>query len=374
MMNHHQSERIRYSTSTKINILPTGLFPGGIHAILVMLLLAISCSPNISAQEMIEENQAQPVKVIFETDMGNDIDDALALDMLYKYADQNKVEILAVTVNKNNDYAARYVDIMNTWYGYPDIPVGRVVDGADSEGDSKNYAQATWEHQIDGKPAFTGTLSEDANIPDAVYVYREILADQPDGSVTIISVGFSTNIARLLDTTADGFSELSGKELVQKKVKLLSIMAGNFDDKPMKEYNVVIDIPAAKKVFEEWPTEIVASPWELGMQIEYPASSIQSDFTWAAHHPLVVAYENYLPMPYDRPTWDLTSVLYAVEGSGDSFSLSDPGRISVDDEGFTHFKEEPDGRHRYLKVNAEQAARLKDRFVEIISSKPKNLD
>jgi inosine-uridine nucleoside N-ribohydrolase len=354
--------------------MPTGLFAGGIHGILFMLLLAISCSPKKPAQKMPEDNQAQPVKVIFETDMGNDIDDALALDMLYKYADQNKVEILAVTVNKNNEYAARFVDIMNTWYGYPNIPIGQVVNGADSEGDSKNYAQATWEHSIEGKPAFRGKFAENANIPDAVDVYREILATQDDGSITIISVGFSTNIARLLDTPADRLSELSGKELVQKKVKLLSIMAGNFDDKPMKEYNVVIDIPAAKKVFEEWPTPIVASPWELGMQIEYPASSIQNDFTWTAHHPLVVAYENYLPMPYDRPTWDLTSVLYAVEGSGDNFSLSEPGRISVDNEGFTHFIDEPGGPHRYLMVNAEQAGRLKDRFVEIISSKPKILE
>jgi inosine-uridine nucleoside N-ribohydrolase len=310
----------------------------------MVLFSAIRCTEKNKETATVEKGQDQPIKVIFETDMGNDIDDALALDMLYKYADQNKVEILAVTVNKNNEYAARFVDIMNSWYGYPGIPIGRVVNGADSEGDSKNYAQAAWEHQINGAQAFKGTMSENQEIPDAVELYREILAEQPDGSVTIISVGFSTNIARLLDTPADDYSELSGMDLVSKKVKLLSIMAGNFDENRMKEYNVVVDINSAQKVFNEWPTKIVASPWEVGNEITYPASSIQNDFGWVPHHPLVVAYENYLPMPYDRPTWDLTSVIYAVEGNNGFFTMSDNGQISVDDEGYTNFVTDPEGK------------------------------
>lgn len=332
----------------------------------------VSCSGKSAEVDEHAQDNPSPVKVIFETDMGNDIDDALALDMLYKYADQNLVEILAVTINKNNKYAPLFVDLLNNWYGHPNIPIGVVTDGADSEGDSRNYAQATWEHQIDGEQAFKGSLSENAEFPDAVNLYREILAQQPDNSVTIVSVGFSTNLARLLDSPSDDFSELPGKELVSKKVKLLSVMAGNFDENKLKEYNVVVDIKSAQKVFEEWPTKIVASPWELGDAIKYPASSIQNDFKWVSYHPLVVAYENYLPMPYDRPTWDLTSVLYAAEGGDDYFSVSNNGKITVDDEGYTHFAEAPDGQHQYLQVSPEQASVLKDRFIEIITAKPKN--
>jgi inosine-uridine nucleoside N-ribohydrolase len=342
----------------------------------VVLVLAfvvtVSCTGKSAENEMSKTNDPPPVKIIFETDMGNDIDDALALDMLYKYADQNKVEILAVTINKNNRYAPLFVDILNTWYGYPDIPIGMVTDGADSEGNSKNYAQVTWEFQIDGKQAFKGTQPEDADFPDALDLYREVLAQQPDNSVIIVSVGFSTNIARLLDTPSDEISDLPGKELVSKKVKLLSAMAGNFSENRMKEYNVVVDVKSAQKVFKEWPTKIVASPWELGNEINYPASSIENDFKWVSHHPLVVAYENYLPMPYDRPTWDLTSVIYAVEGRSDYFTLSNEGHISVDDEGYTSFVETSDGKHQYLKVSPEQVSVLKDQFIDIITAKPKN--
>jgi inosine-uridine nucleoside N-ribohydrolase len=341
--------------------------------ITLSLFLAYGCTQNSSSKVADPEKESPAVRVIFETDMGNDIDDALALDMLYKYADQGKVELLAVNSNKDNDYSVRYIDILNTWYGYPEIPIGKVVNGVDADNDAKNYAQSTWEYGVDGKQAFKGSLPDYSKVPDATTLYRQVLARQPDSSVTIISVGFSTNIARLLHTGADEFSDLSGKELVARKVKLLSVMAGNFAGKPFAEYNVEKDIKAASTVFAEWPTQIVASPWEVGNSIVYPATSIQNDFNWVAHHPAVVAYESYLPMPYDRPTWDLTSVLYVAEGPDGYFTLSKKGTITVDATGITSFKEDPAGRHQYLKVTPQQAARVKERFIELVSAKPKIL-
>ncbi|WP_339924810.1 nucleoside hydrolase [uncultured Cyclobacterium sp.] len=340
----------------------------------VVSILTISCTSRAVEKEVVESDGSSPIKVIFETDMGNDVDDALALDMLYKYADQNKMEILAITVNKNNKYAPLFIDLMNSWYGYPDIPIGAVTNGAYSGDDGSNYAQTTWEYQVDGKRAFPGGATEGTQFPEAVDLYREVLSQQPKNSVTIVSVGFSTNLARLLDSPSDNFSELTGKDLVNEKVKLLSVMAGSFDENSMQEFNVKIDIKAAQKVFEEWPTQIVASPFELGYQIKYPASSIEKDFTWATPHPLVVAYENYLEMPYDRPTWDLTSMIYVLEGGSEFFTSSKNGQISVDDEGYTSFVETPDGKLQYLKVFAEQAAVLKREFIEIITTKPKNRD
>ncbi|WP_200861921.1 nucleoside hydrolase [Cyclobacterium qasimii] len=340
--------------------------------IAMVSILAIGCTSRTVEKEVVESDKPSPVKVIFETDMGNDIDDALALDMLYKYADQNKMEILAITVNKNNKYAPLFIDLMNNWYGYSDIPIGAVTNGAYSGDDGTNYAQTTWEYLADGKRAFSGAASENTVFPEATDLYRKVLSQQPNNSVTIVSVGFSTNLARLLDSPSDDFTELSGKDLINEKVKLLSIMAGNFDENRMQEFNVKIDINAAQKVFKDWPTQIVASPFELGFQIKYPASSIEKDFTWATPHPLVVAYENYLEMPYDRPTWDLTSMIYALEGGSEYFTSSNKGNISVDDEGYTSFVEAPDGKHQYLKVSPEQATALKNAFIDVITSKPKN--
>lgn len=328
-----------------------------------MAVLLSGCTP---------QPQSDRLYVIFETDIGNDIDDALALDMLYKYMDQGKIELCAVMTNKCAPSVGEYMDIMNTWYGYPDIPVGIVRNGADDP----------WGHYAkdivalkneDGSPMYERTYGDYDKLPDAHILYRKILASLPDHSVVIPTVGFSTNLARLLDTPADEYSPLTGKELVAQKVKLLVPMAGNMEDSKYVEYNVERDIPAARKVFAEWPTPIVISPFELGLAIEYPGKSIGGDFAWAPQHPMVESYRSYGDgsVQYDRPTWDLTSVLYAVEGD-QWFTVSEPGNIRITDEGYSIFTPSADGKHRYLKATPEQGDAINKRFQEIITQKPSN--
>ena len=328
--------------------------------LIVPLVLISGCS---------DKHQDDRLKVIFETDIGNDVDDALALDMLYKYVEWGQVDLLAVMINKDAPAPAEYMDIMNTWYGHTDIPVGIVRDGSDDPWGQ--YAQKVVDlKNEDGTPMFARSRKSYDDLPDAHMLYRQILAKQPDASVVIATVGFSTNLARLLDTPADEYSPLTGKELVAKKVKLLSAMAGNISELEHHEYNVVKDLPAAVKVFAEWPTEIVVSPFEVGRAIKYPGESIENDFTWAPKHPMVEAYKAYLPMPYDRPTWDLTSVLYAVEGDS-WFTMSEPGRIEITSEGSSVFTPCPDGNVRYMKVDDAQCAAILGRFKEVITSQPK---
>lgn len=312
------------------------------------------------------------LKVMFETDMGNDVDDALALDMLYKYMNEGKIDLLSISTNKNNIHSSLFISLMNNWYGYPGIPVGRVKNGADSEDNPNNYARSAYNYTAQGKQRIFKAPDTAAPYPESVALYRELLSKQADSSVIIISVGFSTNLARLLGSAPDSFSSLTGRELVASKVKLLSLMAGDFEEKRMAEYNVKIDVNAAEKVFKDWPGKIVASPFELGNTILYPASSIQNDFRWTEHHPVVVAYESYRKMPYDRPTWDLTSVLYAVEGLKDYFTISAPGKVSVDKAGYTFFSPSPHGNHFYLMTNEQQQQKIKQRFISLITRNPKS--
>ena len=310
------------------------------------------------------------VKMIFETDMGNDVDDALALDLIYKYAEAGNVDLLAVMSNKNSSFSAGFIDLMGTWYGHADVPVGIVAEGVDSEHDAVNYARVVCELKENGRPVFEPALPEHESLPEAPLLYRRILAQQPDRSVTIVSVGFSTNLARLLDTPADDYSLLTGKDMVAAKVKLLVVMAGSFSADSLKEYNIIKDIPSAKKVFDQWPGPIVASPFEVGRSILYPGASIMNDFNWGLRHPLVEAYKVYLEMPYDRPTWDLTAVLYAAEPDSTYMTVSEKGMISVTDEGYTFFEPDRNGRHVYLSVNEAQAERIRDRFISLITRKP----
>lgn len=317
--------------------------------------------------------QTAPNKIIFETDMGNDIDDVLALAMLYSYMDVGQVELLAISSNKHSSYSIPFIDVMNTWYGYPEIPVGSVVYDAEMEKEEHLYTKSVLEFRNSENIFFAGNKTNYDKVPESVSLYRKILAEQQDQSVTIVSVGFSTNLARLLSSSPDQISSLSGKDLVAKKVKLLSLMGGNFVNPKFAEYNVVHDIPSAISLFSEWPTEIVVSPFELGNQIHYPSLSIESDFNWIDAHPLVVGYEAFSVMPYDRPTWDLMAVLYAVEGKNSNyFDYSPLGWINVDSNGYTHFAEDPDGNHRYLLLDSSEKKRVADRFVSLVSQKPAN--
>ena len=335
---------------------------------LPLLGAAIACGPGGESMGVTEE----PVKIIFETDLGNDIDDALALDMLYKYMDTGKAELLAICLNKEGRAPAEYADIMNTWYGYPDVPIGIIHDGIDCENDAVNYAKAVAEMKDEsGNPKYARSLEDHDALPESHLLAREILSKQKDGSVTMVSVGFSTNLIRLLDTQPDEYSELDGEDLVARKVNLLVIMAGCFNDPGIHEYNVVKDIPAAKRIMGEWPTEVVVTPFELGVRVCYPASSIEKDFGWAQDHPMVDAYESYMPMPYDRPMWDPSAVLYAVERDK-WFNVSPAGRIEVSDAGSTTFTESSEGNRRYLYVDDVQADVMKNHFVELVSTKPLN--
>ena len=243
------------------------------------------------------------VPVIFETDMGNDIDDALALDLLYKGMDAGHIRLIGVSLNKRSSTSFEFIDLMNTWYGYPDIPIAytpRAVDNKD-----RDYTTPVCELKAsDGKPLFKRSRKP-GSWEDPVAMYRRLLAAEPDNSVVVVSVGFSGNLAALLASDGDDVSPLTGRELVARKVKYFSVMAGSFGVKKRAEYNVINDIPAARKFFAECPSPIVLTPFEIGKQVVYPGRSIAEDFGWAEHHPMVEAYKAYHEMPYDRPTWDV---------------------------------------------------------------------
>lgn len=334
--------------------------------LVIIFVSLLSCSGATSKGGV----DQQKVIVIFDTDMGNDVDDALALDMLYKYMDQDRIELLGIPTNKKSPYCVEYIDIMNTWYGYPGIPIGVVVNGTDMA-NNDNFIRAVCQMEKDGKPAFERTVKDYGTLPASVALYRKLLAAQEDNSVDIISVGFSTNLAQLLDSPGDEFSPLTGKDLAARKVRLLSVMMGHFQDENFSEFNVNCDIPAAQKVVNEWPTPIVASPFELGETILYPASSIENDFKWKEPNPLVEGYKAYMEMPYDRQTWDLTSVLYTIETDKGFFGESPTGTISIDDKGITRFTPDEKGKHKYLTVTEQQRERIREYFIDLITQKPK---
>jgi inosine-uridine nucleoside N-ribohydrolase len=318
--------------------------------------------------------QAAPVKLIFDTDMGNDVDDLMALCMIHNLQKRGAVELLAVTVTKDHPQAAAFVDAVNTFFGKPDVPIGVVKGGATPEPGKFNLLADA--KNDDGSLRYPHDLMSGSEAPDAVGLIRKLLVAQPDNSVTLVQVGFFTNFKRLLESQPDAHSPLNGKDLIAKKVKELSIMAGAFQtvnwDTRHLEYNVVKDIPAAQALAKNWPTPVVFSGYEIGVAAAFPHEVIERDLEYVKHHPLKEAYCLYNPPPHDRPTWDPTALLYAVYPERGYFELSPSGTVTVEDNGATWYRPSRDGkgRHRYLVMSAAQAARVREAIVQLSVEPP----
>jgi inosine-uridine nucleoside N-ribohydrolase len=305
---------------------------------------------------------ADPVRVVLDTDIGNDIDDALALGLIHSLESRGEASLLAVTITKDNQWAAPYVDLVDTFYGRPDVPIGVVHRGKTPQ-DSNFLKEPAERRDGAGNYTYPHRIHSGTEAPDAVTLLKEVLQAQPDHSVVVAQIGFSTNLARLL--RAEG-----GAELINKKVKLLALMAGNFQ-KPEPEYNVYTDPEPARYVFEHWPTPMVFSGFEVGLQVKFTYQSITEDFNYTPNHPIAEAYRIFLPKGEDRPSWDPTAVLYAIRPARGYFELSAPGTVRLGPRNTTVFTESPDGKCRYLILPAGGAARVQAALEALVSQPPR---
>ena len=331
--------------------------------ILAVVGLMITTAPWAQAVE--------PVRLIFDTDICGDCDDVLALGMIHALQSRGLCRLLAVTISVDHELAAPFVDAVNTFYERGDIPIGVVGKGGVIE---KSEFLSLVKEQDSGRFRYRHDPGLNQAATDATTLLRATLAAQPDHSVVIAQVGFSTNLARLLESPGDETSPLTGRELVERKVKLLSLMAGSFQpiekNRHHLEYNVVKDIASFRLLTERWPTAMVFSGFEIGIALPYPAVSIERDYSYVRHHPLAEAYIRRNPPPHNRPTWDLTSVLYAVLPDRGYFDVSPRGTVSVEADGFTSFKASSQGNHSYLILRPEQKPRVLEAMVQLSSQPP----
>ena len=280
----------------------------------------------------------QAVSIILDTDIGPDYDDVGAIAVLHALADRGEAKPLAVISSNKNELTVPCIDVLNTYFGRPELLTG----APKSKGVALGAFQK-WPEMLVGKYPHKIVKSSDA--PDAVETYRKILARQPDQSVTIVTVGFLTNLSNLLDSPADQISPLTGDILVRRKVKLLVSMAGSFPEG--REYNVYVDSLASEKVFSTWPTQIIFSGFEIGKQIKTGLKILGND---KLNSPIKDVYAMAMPLSKGdaegRMSWDQTAVLVAIRGNLPYFGLK-RGRIVIEG-GNNKWQDDPMGPHAYL--------------------------
>ena len=297
------------------------------------------------------------VNIFFDTDLGPDYDDVGALAFLHAMADSGKAEILATVSSNKHELVAPAIDVINTYFRRPDLPIGAPKTNGPNMGSGQHWADSI-------VARYPHDLKSTSEAEDALAVYRRILNSQPDQSVTIITVGFLTNLANLLESKPDDLSNLSGEELVAKKVKRLVSMAGRF---PLgREFNVFIDSTASQKVFEKWPGEIIFSGFEIGSKIFTGVRLMNSDIQ---NSPVKDVFSISIPMSEEdkngRMSWDETAVLIGIYGT-EGFFETKRGEISVNVDGSNGWKDDPAGKHFYViqkMPENEMASFIEDRMM-----------
>ncbi len=288
-------------------------------------------------------------RIILDTDMRGDCDDAGALGMLHALADNGECEILGVMASTTGPHVVGAIAAINAYYGRPYLPVG-LYDGEGTHG-GDDYAPVV------GDPAwFPAHLCNDT-APDSTTLYRRLLYEAPDNSVSIVVIGGQPCVYELLQSEADhegdGSINMTGAELAEAKVKELVLMAAHFTNPDHREWNVILDVVAAQTVARDWPGTIVFSGFEIGHVIRTGAR-LQAPQT----NPVAMSYKLYRGTDGgqgvigDRMSWDQTAVYYAVRGlehEGQSiWGLAGPVSVSYTDEGHTRFEEVSEGNRFYF--------------------------
>ncbi|GAB3904623.1 nucleoside hydrolase [Larkinella knui] len=291
-----------------------------------------------SLVSLAQNRPKQPVAIILDTDIGPDYDDVGAMAVLHALADRGEARPLAVIASNKHELVVPTIDVLNTYFGRPNLPTGvtkgpGVVDGAWQK----------WPEMLVAAYPHTRRSSNDA--PDAVTTYRQILASEPDASVTIVTVGFLSNMANLLDSKPDRYSRMGGKELVKQKVKELVSMAGAFPKG--REFNVYKDSVASEKAFANWPTPVIFSGFEIGKQIKTGPRLVANS---TLKSPVKDVFAFCMPKTKQdadgRMSWDQTAVLVAIRGVEPYYGLK-RGRFVING-GTNSWEDDPNGPHYYL--------------------------
>ncbi|MCK0146462.1 nucleoside hydrolase [Arenibacter sp. F26102] len=298
-------------------------------------------------------------KVILDTDIDSDVDDVQALAMLHAYQKLGKLDLIGVIVTSSDNYSYQCVDAINTFYNQADIPIGFLKQQNNLENFSKYTKQISEE--------FPHTITSIDQTTEAGELYRRLLHESKDNSVVIVTIGHLTSLQNLLKSEGDEISPLTGKELVNKKVKKWLCMGGTYP-KGLEANFHRPDPASTVYCLDNWEKEVIFCGWELGNKIITGGDYLKSKLNTS--NPVYRGYELYNNFA-GRPAWDQASViLLDNEISSQFFKLNTNGYVSVKKDGSNewHFGQSKKGKnHAYISIkeniNPEVIAKTMDNLI-----------
>ncbi len=300
----------------------------------VLLLVAgvvLSCSTK--QHDKTEELMSEPVKIILDTDMGSDCDDAGAFALLHRYADLGMAEVIGCIYSSGKvPFGAGIVEAINIYYGRPDIPIGAYY--GDEVGDSIDWMTA--EKFARDTVAFGNSIVYNTDAEEQTRLNRRLLVSHDDQSITYVTIGHTKGLYELLVSEPDDVSPLTGYELVNKKIKRWISMGGmdafNEEQEFAHDWNLFLNESASysKYLIENFPGPVYFSDGGTnvmtGKSLKFTppgniVRTIYRDWLWNT---------SKRTLDDQRHSWDLIAVYFAVEGLGDFLKDSGNGWMEID--------------------------------------------
>ena len=322
--------------------------------------------------QLSRRGQPAPLGVLFDSSLDGSVDQILALALLFGFAATQKIRVPSLSTSRYNLKNAAFLDLVARFFAadlagdfVPNkipLPIGMYSSGKQTNVASPMVSAALTKTGADGKSAYRHGIEKLNDTADSVALIRNGLTGYTDQNTAVVLAGAPANLLSLLALP-------DGKDWAARKPRVLSISAGRFDEGAADPV-IRADVAGFRKLLAEWPTQIVMAGAELNDALPFPGSSLEAIAAWAPNHPVVDAYHAFKPMPYDAPSQALAAVLYAVSPEDNYFTLSEPGTISVLDNGRTRFTPAPNGKHHYLVVRPDQKERVLETYVRLVTTQP----
>ena len=327
------------------------------HAIIMMMAAAVvmgfsACktASSLDLPQTTLANDKKPVQMILDSDFGSSTDDLFALMMLNHYMDDGLVDLKGIVVDREGEKNAALVDIFNTYYGHPEVPIGLERNGVKNPRCFIPYNGICDLKDAQGTPLFKRSVDA-SRCPEGYKLYRQLLSQADDKSIVVVAIGFATTLAQLFESGADEYSPLSGVELFGKKVKSVYIQSGRFEaGDSLSGYNMRAASRQSAIFYDRLPknVDLIMSPSNVGDQIDYLPKDVLVDLSYTEINPIKAVYTHYTCDTGQR-MWDTNCLVQAVLGDAE-YNLSPRGWVTFVDRGeesLMLFKADPQGNARY---------------------------
>lgn len=290
-----------------------------------------------------------PVGVMFDTALSRS-EHVLAMAALYRLMAVREVRVASLSVSRADLRTAAFCDALARFLSGS----SRVPPIGLSAGPQANpMAEAVLSRRdSDGTPLYPHAINKLNDTADVAASIRNGVSAQQPNNGAIIVAGPLTNLA-----AAMALPDLI--ELAPKRVRALAIDATTED--------LRADLPSTRKVLANWPAPLVLVEVP---DLKFPGAQLESRFAWTENHPVRDAYQAFQKTPYDAPLQSAAAVLYAVRPEGGLFTVSDPGIISVMDDGRATFAASAQGTHRIVRLVENQRDAAVQTLVELIAAQP----